>query len=147
MAIKFPDEDTESFPGLHGRVTEQEPPLVNVQTDFFGVRGTSMIISGTSGRFLDIDYMLFDDFTTFLAINQKLRDIDNLLVGTSGTLRVTGVDADDNHQEYEDCVFLAFIRRPFAGQNDPVPIPDGAGTVDGGYHIRGILRFKQLTVP
>ena len=135
-----------TFDGLHGRVIEEMPEIRQVESNFFGLNGTSIILGGFGARNLSCELWLFNNFADFLDINIELNTIDKL-VGKFGDLRVTNpADAPDSHKLYKDVVFLGFERQPFPGQEQAVPIPDAAGTVDGGYHIRGILRFRQALV-
>jgi hypothetical protein len=117
-------------------------PEVQVwRTHFAGVLGESEIRGKSGGRMLEFQFLMFGSFTKrtdlFDYIEKDLHGGSGLL-GTNGTIEYSGADDSTTYKlQWKDCTFEGFIRS--GGE-----LPDVAGTLDGGWFVPGMLRWRHL---
>lgn len=136
MALKFWNLD---IPGLHGPLIIGGPENTARRVKFFQVKGEAEVAGFPAGRTIMVRALVFDEFDTY----QKLQDfLDDLSTKTGVNDKLTETGNTPKVLDY--CTFEGWEPIPLNGQEDPGPLVDIAGTLDGGWFIQILLRFRQL---
>lgn len=142
MSLKFDGLD---IPGLFGQVVFGAPEITTRPVKFFQVKGEGEVVGEVGGRWIAVRVLLYGGFTTQAKLEAKLKDLSKK-VGVNGTLDAESDGEGDNSLNYQldYCTFHGWEPIPLNGQEDPGPLPDIAGTLDGGWFYHILLRFRQL---
>ncbi len=140
--IKFNGEDIH---GTHESPVFQAPALQTVRSYFAGVQGESEIRLGRKGRPITINIVLHNGYSQPESLVAQLRNLEQK-VGNHGVLQIVAGQWGGVPQTFKNCTFEGFTKDP---SPDAGPLPDNAGTLDGGvpsWWIRGVLVWHQLSV-
>lgn len=116
------------------------PELQTWRTHFAGLKGTSELRGLAGGRVLDFEVLVLGEFET----RDRLRDyidktLNGSLHGKHGELRYTSAAGSERwNAVWKHCTLEGFAASSRM-------LPDVGGTLDGGWHVRGTLRFVQLS--
>jgi hypothetical protein len=115
------------------------PPATQLyRRHFSGVFGESELRGAIGGRTIEVGIVIADGFATREALTDFYEtDLNIVLMQQNATLVY---NAPDYVREYNNCTFEGFHPSPRG------PLEDEAGTLDGGWYIRGVLVFRQLRV-
>ena len=128
------------MPGMHEPVMPGPYDLKTVRATFFGLPGESEIIGFRNGRNLECRHWLYGNYATPAALVADLQRMEGF-VGSHGLLVMTAFDGA-TVEEFHNCTFLGFERELIDDVN--YLLKDMAGTLDGGWFARGVLRWRQL---
>ncbi len=134
--------DGKTIKGSVLRCPTEAPELQAWRTAFAGVRGESEIIGKTGGRTLLFEMLLFGDFTKredlFSYIESTINGAAGL-IGRHGTVQYKSTTGTRWSLPWRECTCEGFTRM---GSE----VPDVAGTLDGGWFVQGVLKFRQTLV-
>jgi hypothetical protein len=123
-----------TIPGPHEEVQVVSPSVPKKQTHFWGVVGTSVIVSQRAARMLTVGMWLNDpSWLSSGDLYGHLEQMDSTLVGQIGALRVhddtNGYWPANQDQTFYDVLFDSYLPLPLAGQPSPSPVRDLAGSL------------------
>jgi len=129
--------DGREVKGTHGLLVPQNGQLVTRRRHFIGVKGEAEVRSKPRGRQVSCDLLVHDNYAKLLDIETALEVLQVDLLGRHGNVVTIFTDEP---QVLQSCTYMGFELDPAA----PWPLYDYAGTIDGGWWIRGTLMFYQL---
>lgn len=126
--------------GTHGLIVADPPQLITRRVHYVGLDGETEIESGVTGRRLYCTFLLHDEYRTVADLEVWLSILEHTIVGRHGTV---ATDLGETFQSFPHTTFEGFKRDP----QQPAPLKDYAGTIDGGWWIKGTLEFYQVRYP
>ncbi len=109
------------------------PMLQRFPTKYAGIKGESEIIGGTGSRMVEIPMVIFGEWESAGQLQEFLNTLTDL-VGTNETVEI---ESNAEQGPYDNCTLVDW-------QPVRMPLPDVAGTLDGGWFMYIMLRFIQL---
>ena len=136
-----------NFTGTHGQLAVvSRAELVTRRRHYPGIDGESEIRAGINGRMWRCDYLVANNYASLNQLNIELVKLEGTLLGMHGVVTALyGQAAGGGPQDQQtlfDTTYMGFERDP----NLPEARLDVAGTIDGGWWIRGFLNFYELKV-
>ncbi len=125
-----------SFPAINEHMYETPPEAPARISHYWGLSGDTEIRSGGGSRLIHLRVVLRDNYPTYAALAERLRLLHRL-VNTHGSLHIVGTV----NRSFANCTFLGFSQGQDRGDG---PLPDIAGTMGGGWWIRGVCTWRDL---
>jgi hypothetical protein len=120
-------------------VPEPAPELQTWRTRFAGVQGESELVGTAGGRTLEFALMIHGSFATRNALRDYIQGtLNGSLIGEHDDIVFRGTSPNFEH-DWMHCTCEGFSMAPGSS-----PLFDFAGTLDGGWFVPGVLRFRQL---
>ena len=126
----------------HSQVIQHTPELVTRRSHFWGVQGTSEILSDVSGTNLMVSGWFHNTYATFAEIKTALFTLDQL-VGSHGDL-VLNLANPVQAATYPETTLERIERVPLGNQQEAGIVFDWAGTVDSGWFCPVNVYFRQI---
>ena len=120
--------------------------------NYWDVRGEAEIIGKQSGRSIIVQHLFFGNYQNWSRFEEALDELD-AMIGVNAKLEfTTDVDGDAYVRQFKNTTFDKWEPVALAGQSDPGPLKDIAGTLfeegldepDEGWFLPMTLYFRQL---
>jgi hypothetical protein len=126
----------ETISGIWEAPRVARPRIQVTRSKFFGVLGESEIHGRGGGREIEIPIYMFDHYASAQAVMDRIAQLEaQASLGLHGTLTMSGAVP----RTYQDVTFEGFEEDPAIGI-----LEDVAGTLDGGWFVKGTLYFYDL---
>jgi hypothetical protein len=140
MSLKFGRTD---IPGIHGNLVFGSWEVSRREIKFHQIRGVAEISGAFGARSIAVRALIHDEYVTEAKLHEKMEALAEL-TGTNGSLREESDIDGGPTRNLDYCTFEGWEPIPLNGQEDPGPLYDIAGTLDGGWYRWVVLRFRQL---
>jgi hypothetical protein len=123
---------------IHGTLAEP-PELQRREIKYWGVKGSTEIFGERGARDFEVRMTVFANYSA-ATLTAAMKTWDRM-TGDHGDVVVTNND-NGWSRTFKNVTFLGFLRG-----TDPTdgPVPDVAGTLDGGWWITGTFKFRQIS--
>lgn len=125
------------IPGTPEHVEEGASAVQHRLLHFWGLKGAGLLNGQRKHRSISVRHVLHAQFTA--AQIESVKQGLAAAAGRTGTLIVTSTNWNGT---YKDCLFLGWEALP---EPENGPLPDAAGTLDGGWWQRLVFHFLQIT--